>query len=284
MKRFLLFKVALLGLLFQASSSGDALAQIPERKIIVQDNRYFFTTVADEFQLATLHTAALALPPAAATQLALPAGRNYDEPVNLFSWDVRGSWLFAINFLNHPMNDRYEALKRLPLQELKSTDSAGRVQGLLLQSTEQYTYTDLAPYRFLKQQTHMLDHFFYDMVATDTNSLYVVLNNAGNWWLWHFNGTAWWQKPGTGISLNEPFSIFYLKNELYLFTENGRLYRIDTGTGTAVPKVIPKKTVLRRGGILLEDRDAQQLYWLAAEDFNPQQTISILKQKGVRLL
>ena len=66
----------------------SALPQKIERKIIIKNNNFYYTTIDEEFQIATLHIGKTTDSLNAAKHYALPAGRNYDEPVNPFSWDV----------------------------------------------------------------------------------------------------------------------------------------------------------------------------------------------------
>jgi hypothetical protein len=77
-------------------------AQAIERKIIIENGNYFFTTIDDNNQLATLNTGKATDAIGDSKKLAMPAGRNYDDPVVPFSWDIEETSVFAISFLLHP--------------------------------------------------------------------------------------------------------------------------------------------------------------------------------------
>lgn len=127
-------------------------SQSIERKIIIQNGNYFFTTIDENNQLANLHTGKFTDSIKSAKKLAMPAGRNFDDPIIPFSWDVVDTNIFAISFLLHPLNDRNEAIKRMNISSLKERSKTLTPMELIMLSVEMNPFAYNDPYLFVRRQ------------------------------------------------------------------------------------------------------------------------------------
>ncbi|HET6226178.1 MAG TPA: hypothetical protein VFF27_07850, partial [Bacteroidia bacterium] len=138
------------------------VSQDLERKIIIQDSSFFCTTIDQEVQIGTLFTGNYKKPLKAAKKLALPAGRNFSKSFNPLCWDITDSMLYVINFLNHPLNSKKDALKCFPLASLKEWSDSITPIGMILKSTEIAGFTRNEPYSFTMRQSNILNGFYFD--------------------------------------------------------------------------------------------------------------------------
>ncbi len=252
-----------------AFSNAAVRAQAPERRIVIAGGQCYYTTVDEETQLATLYRSAVGAPLSSAAKFALPAGRNYDEPLNLFSWDVVGDTLYALSLLNHPLADRAEALKRIPIRTLTPSGTLPAVD-LLMQSAEANSFVPFEPYRALiAGPSTTLDRFHYDMVAMGDGSIAVVIANGGKWWLWRLKAGAWIVVEGSGALLDATFTLFRHQESLYLLTSRGGILKIESKPGREGATVEPSPDYAIAPHIVVEDRDNNAVYLLPSTAFNP---------------
>jgi hypothetical protein len=210
-------------LLFPCSSNSQPI----ERKIIIDHNHYYYTTIDAEFQIATLHTGNLTDPLKMAKNLAIPAGRNYSDPLNPFSWDIINDQVYAINFLNHPLNDRNEALKRFPLSSLSEWNDKITVIDMIMKSVDNNMFAYNDPYMALLKKSNTLNDFFYDGIAMNDTSYFIAIANNGKITLWNYNGKDWTQGKTVAFPIDGYFSLFTFKKEIFLVQNDGEIRKIS---------------------------------------------------------
>ncbi|MGZ4048179.1 MAG: hypothetical protein ACXVNN_02385, partial [Bacteroidia bacterium] len=219
------------GSLFFMFISIALTAQALERKIIIENKHFYYTTIDAEFQIATLHIGNVSEALKTGGNLALPAGRNYDDPINPFSWDVLKDDFYAVSFLNHPLNDRNEALKRVKISSLQEWDNNKvTVLSMIMKSIDlpPFAYND--PYLSTIKRSNTLNNFFYDGIAISDSSYYMVITNNGELSIWNYNGLAWKSSEIQKIPVDGFFTLFELKKHPYLILNNGQVYEISTKT------------------------------------------------------
>lgn len=240
-------------------SSFHLHAQDIERKIIIQDGKFYYTTIDPEFQMATLHTGGINEPLKSGKKLAMPAGRNYNEPVIPFSWDIRGNSLYAVNFLNHPMNDRNEALKRFPLSSLLPWGEHVTAGDMLMISVDHNTFVMNDPYMNAISKSKTLDNFFYDGIAVNDSLYYFAVANKGELCLWSFNGKEWKQGKTQAFPLNGYFSLVERSGEIYLFLNSGELKKLGMDSVSPTGKSINSSLST---GIIIVNKDDHSVKFL----------------------
>jgi hypothetical protein len=240
-------------------SAFQLQAQDIERKIIISQGRFYYTTIDPEFQLATLHTGSCKEPLKSAKTVAMPAGRNYSEPVNPFSWDICGNSMYAVNFLNHPLNDRNEALKRFPLSSLLPWSDQLTISDMLLVSVDHNTFAINEPYMNAISKTKTLSNFFYDGLAVNDSSYYFAVANNGEFCLWNFNGTQWKQGKTQAFPLEGSFSLLERSGELYVILSSGELNKLSMDSITPTGKTTGTSL---SAGIIIVNKDEHSVKFM----------------------
>jgi hypothetical protein len=251
MKFFLSLVCAMTHTLFAAS-------QI-ERKIIIENNSFFYTTIDEETQIGTLHTDSISKSLKKAKKLALPAGRNYRQPVNPFSWDIKDSLMYAISFLDHPLNNKHEALKCFALSSLQEWNDSIDAMGLIMKSVEQNMFAYNEPYKFVKKQSNVLNGFQFDGIVLHDSSYALVIANNNQLSIWNYANKQWKHSEIQPFMIDGFFSLFELDKQLYIILNNGNVHKVATSKVVATPDKVTNKTLNEHTLILNKDKNTIQL-------------------------
>lgn len=268
------------------------LGQSIERKIIIQNGNYFFTTIDDNNQLATLHTGKDTTAIKNAKKLAMPVGRNYDDPIVPFAWDVVDTSVYAVSFLLHPLNDRNEAIKRLLISSLKTWNQSPTPMELINLSIDMNPYAYNDPYLFVTRRSNLIEGFFYDLVAPDNNSMTMAISNNGELSIWNYTDAAWkhndyfapkWEH---GDVLKFPvdgyFSLFELNKKSYLITNSGILFDVST---SGIKQLKKDLNISLKDGFLIVNKDLQTVSFMKNSDLNQQTPLNeLIIKKAKRIL
>lgn len=258
------------------------LAQSIERKIILQNGNYFFTTIDDNNQLATLHTGKDTAAIKNAKKLAMPVGRNYDDPIVPFAWDIVDTSVYAVSFLLHPLNDRNEAIKRLLISSLKTWGQSPTPMELINLSVDMNPYAYNDPYLFVTRRSNMIEGFFYDLVAPDNNSMTMVISNNGELSVWNYSGSVWKHGDVLKFPVDGYFSLFELNKKSYLLTNSGVLYEISLSGIKQLKKDIG---FTLKDGFLIINKDNQTVFFMKNSDLNQQIPLNeLITKKAKRIL
>ena len=267
---------------FLLSSSFVSPAQSIERKIIIQNGKYYYTTIDPEFQMATLHTGNYADPLKTEIKLALPAGRNYNDPVVPFAWDLFNTSFYAINFLNHPLNDRNEAIKKFDAGTLTEWSDKVTVQDMLMKSIDNNMFTYNLPYMSLLNKTNTLNNFYYDAVAMNDTAYYMAIANNGEFSLWNYNGVCWKQGKVHSLPLSGYFTLLASKKQLFLFLNDGSAKQLTMNEMiTANDKSV--KTTLSNGFFVM-NKDENTIKFMKNDQLNQEKPLSeLVKKKAITI-
>ena len=203
------------------------MAKNVERKIIIVNDQFYFTSIDEEFQIATLHTGKISQPLDSAKLLALPLGRNYNFPIIPFSWDVCKDNFYGINFLVHPLNSKMEALKRLPLSSLQPWSDKITVKDMILKSFNENRFTRNEPYQYVTTKSNTLDHFFYDGIAMNDSSYFMAISNNYEISIWNYNEKKWAHGVDQKFQSENYFSLFKFNKKLFLVTAEGKFFSVQ---------------------------------------------------------
>ena len=201
-----------------------------ERKIIIENGMCYYTTIDPEFQIATLYVVAFDKPMKTAKKYALPAGRNLSVPIIPFSWDVVGKDVFVVNFMNNALNNRRNAIKRIPMNTLNEWTEKISISDVVMKSTEVQPYAAFEPYSYITDRSNILDHFFFDAVATTDSSFCFAVSNNGELTIWNYANEKWERGETINIKTDDFFSLFLYKKHAYLATSEGKIYEIQNNT------------------------------------------------------
>lgn len=236
-------------------------AQGIERKIIIENGKYYYTTIDEEFQIATLNVGKYTESLKEAKHIALPAGRNFDVPVIPFSWDLSNGFIYAINFLAHPLNDRNEALKKIKLTTLQEWDSTVTIFQMLMKSVDFNTFAMNDPYLFITNKSTILNNFFFDGIAINDSSYCMAISNNGELSFWNYNGKTWFHSDPIKFQLDGYFSLFKFRNKIYIHFRHGFVYEVFLNKKIAMKsKKLGSAAV---DGILIDNRDENTIQTLS---------------------
>jgi hypothetical protein len=196
-------------------------SQSIERKIIIDKGKFYYTTIDEEFQVATLHAGKYTAAMNTARSLAMPAGRNFSDPVVPFSWDVVGNDLYVINFLMHPLNDRNEAIKKLDLSALKEWTPEMKPFDLIMQGVDANMLTAFDPYEYTIRRSSTLSNFFYDGVVDAKGNYVLAISNNDSLMVWTYSGAGWKHGELMPLKLNGYFSLFGNGENVYIVLSDG---------------------------------------------------------------
>ncbi|MBA3704332.1 MAG: hypothetical protein H0W84_00075 [Bacteroidetes bacterium] len=253
-------------ILFFLVLTQAVMATSVERKIIIENNQFYFTTIDEQFQIATLHTGKISQPLDSAKLFALPAGRNYDYPINPFSWDLYKGTFYGINFLTHPMNSRNAALKRFPLSSLEVWNDKITALDMIMKSIDQNTFTRNDPYQYVSSKSNVLNHFFYDGIAMNDTSYFMAICNNNEISIWNYNEKKWVQGIDQKFPFNNYFSLFKMNKKLYLVTSEGSIFSVENYRLTLVKnKSLGDKLA---NYIMIENRDNKTFSIMKSSQLN----------------
>ncbi len=257
-------------------------AQSIERKIVISHNTFFYTTIDEEFQMATLHKGHVSASLKNGKSLALPAGRNYTQPIVPFSWDVMNNDFYAVNFVNHSQNDKNEALKRFPFADLLEWSSKVNVPDMLMKSTEMNMFAYNDPYMFVVNRSNIIDHFFYDAIALNDSSYLMAITNNGEMSIWNYDGKKWEHGDVQQIKIDDYFSLFSSGQKTYMVLSTGDIYQV--GKNGIVP--VSGKTIGQplNSGFLVLNKDDNSVYFMKSSQLDKVVALNKqIKKKAIKL-
>jgi hypothetical protein len=235
------------------------LSQTIERKIIIQHNSFFYATINEETQVGTLHTDSISNPLKKGKKLALPAGRNYREPVNPFSWDLKDSSMYAISFLDHPLNNKREALKCFRLSSLWEWNDSLTAMDMIMKSVDQNMFAYNEPYTFIKHQSNIFNGFQFDGIGLQDSSYAMVIANNNQLSIWNYAHKKWTHSPMQSFIIEGFFTLFEADKQLYMILNNGNVHKVLKEQIVPTPDKITNRRLNENTLILNRDKNTFQL-------------------------
>ena len=261
--------------------SSVVFAQSIERKIIIQNGNYYFTTIDELTQLATLHTGKDTSKIKNAKKLAMPAGRNFDDPIIPFCWDVVDTSVYAISFLLHPLNDRNEAIKRMNINSLKEPSKTVTPMDLIMLSVDMNPFAYNDPYLFVTRRSNTIEGFFYDGIAVNDSSYTMAISNNGELSIWNYNGKEWKHSEVMKFPIDGYFSLYAMNGKTYLIHNNGITQEVSVD---GVSKAKEDMGARIKDGIIIINKDKKRVYYIENKDLNSQTPLDELINKKALLI
>jgi hypothetical protein len=243
-------------------------AQEFERKIIIKDGVFHYVSVDENLQIGTLYKGAMDGLLKEAKAYAIPAGRGISAQTNPLAWDIDGDDMYAVNFMDHTMVDRYEAIKKFSLSDLKLWGANLNVDEFIMQSAEEPQYVFNEPYYFVKERSDYLNHFYFDGVMLAGNYWMAVTNNE-ELMIWNnVNGTWVRSEVIKGFKVDGPFSLMTVKASLFLITNDGKAYQLSIEQGATAVTFSADATFRLKDNVLIDNRDNNTLSYMNRSQFN----------------
>lgn len=245
-----------------------SIAQDFERKIIVKDGLFYYVSVDDNLQIGTLYKGAMDGLLKDAKAFAIPAGRGISAQTNPLAWDIDGEDMYAVNFMDHSLNDRYEAIKKFTLNDLKLWGPNVNVDELIMQSADAPMYVFNEPYYFIKNRSDYLNHFYFDGVVLGGNYWMAVTNNE-ELSIWNHIGEEWYHSEVIeNFKVDGPFSLLTVGESIYLITNKGKAFQISVNSGAIAVTFSVDATFILKDVVLIDDRDKNEIYYMNKSQFN----------------
>jgi hypothetical protein len=253
-----------------------------ERKIIIENSHFYYSTIDEEFQIATLHVGSISDGLKKAKNLALPAGRNFNNPIVPFSWDLSKDDFYAINFLNHPLNDRNEALKRFKLGAIQEQNDKVSVLNKIMESIDLTPFAYNDPYLSTIKRSNTLINFFFDGIVINDTTFFMAITNNGEFSFWSFDGLGWKNSEIQKLSVDAFFTLFEYKKRAYMFLNNGQTYEVSTKTISQAPNKTPGARLSE--GVLIINKDDNTVKYIKNNqlDFN-EPLDELIKNKAIEI-
>lgn len=256
-------------------------AQIIERKIIIEKGNYFFTTIDDNNQLATLNTGKVKDAIRESKKLAMPAGRNYDNPIIPFAWDIVDTSVYAVSFLLHPLNDRNEAIKKISVASLKEWSSTVTPMALIMQSIESSPYAYNDPYLFITKRSNIISGFYFDAIYASDNSFTIAISNNGELSIWNYSGSSWNHSDVFQFPVDGYFSLFEKDKKTYLMLNSGVVCEASKEGIKAVNKDCGASL---NDGFLVINKDENTISFMKNSNLNKHTALNeLITKKAIRI-
>jgi hypothetical protein len=257
---------------------STCFSQAVERKIIIDKGTCYYTTIDPEFQIATLYAVDINKPLKCAKKLVLPAGRNFNMPVIPFCWDIAGSDVLAINFINNARSNRKQAVKRIPIRSLNEWNEQTSISDVVMYSVEYPPYTVFQPYQYITDKSNMLDHFFFDGIACSDSSFFFVISNNGELSTWQYNNNGWIRGETIDLPIADYFSLCTHKAQPYLVLSDGRIYAIKNNQLMKAPE--KKLDTKLSDVILIINKMNDTVFFISASSFTAERSVEELMKNA----
>lgn len=261
---------------------GHSFAQKLERKIIIENEIFYYITVDDNSQIATLYKGKLDQKLSAIVGLALPAGRGMSAETNPLAWDIQGNDLIAINFLDHVLNDRNESIKRISMADLQPWSSGIAVEEMVMKSVDQEMYALNEPYLFVKKRSKYLNHFYFDGIMIG-DTYWMVMTNNDELTVWKYDGSTWQHSEVKKFPVTGFFHLIDKNEKPHLIVSTGAVYSISLNQMDVV--VAEQTTFNLAEQVVIDDRDAGKIYSIKNNQLNGDKTLKeVLGSNAIELI
>lgn len=260
----------LVGLQLALLLSNTAIGQVSiERKIIIEQGQYYYCSVNNETQLASLHYGGIKQKLSQCNNKLIPIGRSIEEPFNPLCFDIQRNELVGINWILNSNNSRYESIKRMQLKNWKSKNTFNTMQ-MLGYSFEQQTYAPNEPWLKMLADTNVLFDCYFDLIQEHKRLVMAVCNQHKLRISFFANG-SWQHKALINFEAQGYFSLVYNGTALGIVDAQGTVYRYDELNNTL------HKTTLgnSKHPLLIIDKDHNTLFTVEQEAIDAAQQFSL---------
>lgn len=261
MRAFIKSFLCFLFSLFMLSHNLFAQPKI-ERKIIVEKEQYYFFTINEETQLATLYTGSINEKLIKAKKYQMPIGREFNDAFNPLCFDINNGQFIGVNWILNSMNSRYEALKKFTLKDWLKPHPEWTVEDWAQVSFDQPTFAPNEPWDRMLEENNVLENCYFDL--TQIENKVMAICNQGKLRIWYFAGGKWIEKsPAIPVDFTSYFSLaFGNGSSICLVDAMGNVYKMNEAQ-TTINKVRSSNSI--KPQILIVDKDKHKTYRIAAE-------------------
>lgn len=252
-----------------------------ERKVIIQDGKYYYVSVDENLQIGTLYIGLTKDDLKLARAYALPAGRGISAQINPLAWDINKDEMTAINFMDHSLNDRNEAIKKIAIKDLKEWGPAIQVEELVMLSIDQPMLALNEPYIFIRNRSIYSNHFYFDGIMLG-DEYWMVITNNDELMVWQYKSNVWSHSDVIKFPVSGAFSLFKNRNDICMITNDGSIFKM--GLSGMKNEMIASTERNLEEVILIDDRDNDRTYTIKRSAINFDTSIVELIKKSAKLL
>ncbi|MFA6151152.1 MAG: hypothetical protein WC716_07530 [Chitinophagaceae bacterium] len=252
---------------------NPASAQLKiERKIIIEKEQYYFFTIDEETQLATLHTGPVFEKLNKAKKYKMPIGRELNDPFNPLCFDINNGQLIGINWILNSNNSRYEALKKIDLKDWKKQHDEWTNEQWAQVSFDQAMLAPNEPWKKMLEVNNILDNTFFDLIKNENPVMAVC--NQNQLWISRYNGTEWKISAAVPVNFKTYFSLIENNGKAFLVDNIGNVFYVDEDGRQLV---IKSKATTTKAQLLIVDKDHKSYHIVPAEAIEAGQMLDIEK-------
>lgn len=261
MRAFITTFLCLLCSLFMLSQNVFAQPKV-ERKIIVEKGQYYFFTINEETQLASLYTGSINEKLIKAKKYPMPIGRELNNDFNPLSFDINDGQFIGVNWILNSMNSRYEALKKFAIKDWLKPHPEWTVEDWAQVSFDQATFAPNEPWDRMLEENNVLENCYFDLMQIETKVMAIC--NQGKLRIWQSVGGKWIEKSDAiPVDFKSYFSLITIVGvPISLVDAYGNVYKVNDAQ-TAITKV--KASNNTQPQILIVNNDNHKTYTIAAE-------------------
>lgn len=195
-----------------------------ETKIIIENS--FFYAVEIENQAAKLYVGKVDEPIDSSRVYGLPAGTKRRSANFLpFSWDLNQDTIYAVNFTEHPQNNRLTSLKSIPVKSMRLYDSL-KLQQQLLEAARLNSIIMNVPLKNAVNKYKYMDNLFFD-IAMKEGVLYHFICVNDELTTWTYSDGKWEQSDTFPFDSHNYFLAYIQGIQLFIVNSRGEIFLYD---------------------------------------------------------
>jgi hypothetical protein len=188
-----------------------------------------------------------------------------------------------VSFLDHVLNDRNEAIKKMSLKETRRLTVDKTIDEVLLMSVDENSYVLNEPYIFIQNESIFRNHFYFD-IAFYEGELYMAIANNGKLYIWCHNSDGWESSEAEQIKIDGFFSFIEDDQGLSIMLNDGKVYSVSKNLTVSEVKTITNGAINLSTLILIQDKIENKTYFLNQKDLNFELPLrAIIEEFGVEI-
>lgn len=232
---------------------------IIDRKIIIEQGQYYYCSIDNETQLATLHFGIAKQKLGQANHKLIPIGRAIEDPLNPLCFDIQHNEILGVNWILNSNNSRHDAIKLIKLKDWKPKNTFS-TEKILSISFEQNTYANNEPWLKMLADTNVLYHCFFDLIQLKQR-LVMAVCNQNKLRISFFENGVWSHHALINFEPQGYFSLVFNGTSLGIIDAQGNVYIYNEQSNTLKNVAIAHNT----DQLLIVDKDHNALYTINQE-------------------
>lgn len=265
-------KIAVTFLFALTMQMKSAFAQLKvERKIIIEQGKYYFFTIDEETQLATMHTGSIYDKLNKAKKYPMPIGRELNDTFNPLCFDINKGTLIGINWILNSNNSRYDAIKKIELRNWQKPRPNWTNEDWAQASFDQPVLAPNEPWQQMLKENNILENCFFDIIQSD-GAIIMAICNQGELRIWKYLRGKWSSTFTYKTQTIDYLSLISINKHIFLVDKKGNVYNCQEAFDEPQEKLASKQNEEQ---ILIIDKDKKDIYTISSETLEASSFFSI---------